>query len=134
MKTRIAAGLVCLAAALGLGAGAANAAEAPAEQSPALAGITLDMPAVDLQAPDAPASPLLPSTSDVLKFMADSLTLVGRDVLQPAGTQSILLPSIIGSLTKKGDDANKDKKADEKKANPANPWAAAAQPDFALAA
>ncbi len=110
MKTRIAAGLVCLAAALGLGAGAANAAEAPAEQSPALAGITLDMPAVDLQAPDAPASPLLPSTSDVLKFMADSLTLVGRDVLQPAGAQSILLPSIIGSLTKKGDDANKDKK------------------------
>lgn len=89
MKTRIAAGLVCLAAALGLGAGAANAAEAPAEQSPALAGITLDMPAVDLQAPDAPASPLLPSTSDVLKFMADSLTLVGRDVLQPAGAQSI---------------------------------------------
>lgn len=112
MKTRIAAGLVCLAAALGLGAGAANAAEAPAEQSPALAGITLDMPAVDLQAPDAPASPLLPSTSDVLKFMADSLTLVGRDVLQPAGAQSILLPSIVGSLTKKGDDANKDKKAD----------------------
>lgn len=110
MKTRIAAGLVCLAAALGLGAGAANAAEAPAEQSPALAGITLDMPAVDLQAPDAPASPLLPSTSDVLKFMADSLTLVGRDVLQPAGAQSILLPSIVGSLTKKGDDANKDKK------------------------
>ena len=112
MKTRIAAGLVCLAAALGLGAGAANAAEAPAEQSPALAGITLDMPAVDLQAPDAPASPLLPSTSDVLKFMADSLTLVGRDVLQPAGAQSILLPSIVGSLNKKGDDANKDKKAD----------------------
>lgn len=110
MKTRIAAGLVCLAAALGLGAGAANAAEAPAEQSPALAGITLDMPAVDLQAPDAPASPLLPSTSDVLKFMADSLTLVGRDVLQPAGAQSILLPSIVGSLTKKGDDVNKDKK------------------------
>lgn len=110
MKTRIAAGLVCLAAALGLGAGAANAAEAPAEQSPALAGITLDMPAVDLQAPDAPASPLLPSTSDVLEFMADSLTLVGRDVLQPAGAQSILLPSIVGSLTKKGDDANKDKK------------------------
>ena len=65
MKTRIAAGLVCLAAALGLGAGAANAAEAPAEQSPALAGITLDMPAVDLQAPDAPASPLLPQRSRV---------------------------------------------------------------------
>jgi len=103
---------VCLAAALGLGAGAANAAQSPAEQSPALAGITLDMPAVDLQAPDAPANPLLPSSSDVLKFMADSLALVGRDVLQPAGAQSILLPSIVGSLTKKGDDANKDKKAD----------------------
>lgn len=107
MKTRIAAGLVCLAAALGLGAGAANAAEAPAEQSPALAGITLEMPAVDLQAPDAPASPLLPSTSDVLKFMADSLTLVGRDVLQSAGAQSILLPSIVGSLNKKADNAGK---------------------------
>ncbi len=107
MKTRIAAGLVCLAAALGLGAGAANAAEAPAEQSPAIAGITLDMPTVDLQTPEAPASPLLPSTQDVLKFMADSLALVGRDVLQPAGAQSIHLPSVVGSLTEKGDDANK---------------------------
>lgn len=113
MKTRIAAGLVCLAAALGLGAGAANAADAPAEQSPALGGITLEMPAVDLQTPDAPASPLLPSSSDVLAFMAESLTLVGRDILQPAGTQRILLPSITGSLTKKGGDANKDKKADK---------------------
>lgn len=107
MKTRIAAGLVCLAAALGLGAGAANAAEAPAEQSPAIAGITLDMPTVDLQTPEAPASPLLPSTQDVLKFMADSLALVGRDVLQPASAQSIHLPSVVGSLTEKGDDANK---------------------------
>ena len=107
MKTRIAAGLVCLAAALGLGAGAANAAEAPAEQSPAIAAITLDMPTVDLQTPEAPASPLLPSTQDVLKFMADSLALVGRDVLQPASAQSIHLPSVVGSLTEKGDDANK---------------------------
>ena len=91
MKARFAAGIACLAAAIGLGTGVAAAAEAPSAEltTPDLA---ISVPAIEIEAPtEVPAGP---SSSDVLKFLADSITMAGRDVLTATGIQNVLRPEV----------------------------------------
>lgn len=86
MKARITAAAVAVFAALGLGAGAANATEAPASTpesastaAPVMQVLDSALHSIDLgqDSTPKPASP----ASDVLKFLQDGITLAGRDVL-----------------------------------------------------
>lgn len=93
MKLRLAAGVACLCAAFGIGAGVAQAAEAPVSAPP----VNLAVPSVEI---DVPAQlPQLPSSSDVLAFLSESLTLMGRDIVQKAGITTEALPSTITAET-----------------------------------
>lgn len=91
MKARFAAGIACLAAAIGLGSGVATAAAAPAPElsKPDLA---ISVPAIEFETPAE--NPAVPSSSDVLKFLADSITMAGRDILSKTGIQNVLHPEV----------------------------------------
>lgn len=86
MKARITAAAVAVFAALGLGAGAANATEAPASTpesasttAPVMQVVDSALHSIDL-GQDSTRTPASPA-SDVLKFLQDGITLAGRDVL-----------------------------------------------------
>lgn len=86
MKARITAAAVAVFAALGLGAGAANATEAPASTpesasttAPVIQVVDSALHSIDL-GQDSTRTPASPA-SDVLKFLQDGITLAGRDVL-----------------------------------------------------
>lgn len=86
MKARITAAAVAVFAALGLGAGAANATEAPASTpesasttAPVMQVVDSALHSIDL-GQDSTRTPVSPA-SDVLKFLQDGITLAGRDVL-----------------------------------------------------
>lgn len=76
-----AAAIAAAALSLFLGGGVAQAQEATQPEAPVQIPAVNIADAIDVSAPEAPAEPAAP-VNEVLNFLADSINLAGRDVLQ----------------------------------------------------
>lgn len=93
----IAASVIALAC--GLGVGTASAATTPNTEAPdSVPAVAVDAPAlkvgmtdlkISLSLPETPL-PALPSTSDVLEFLHQSILLAGRDILAQSAPQTVM--------------------------------------------